>query len=87
MSKHYKTSGAILVDAAGCLLLQQRDNLPEILYPGKIGLFGGDLEGNATSRVYRARDTRRDQLLCIGRTVYASHCLRGGTSSRRHDQV
>jgi 8-oxo-dGTP pyrophosphatase MutT (NUDIX family) len=49
MSKHYETSGAILVDAAGRFLLQQRDNIPEILYLGKIGLFGGHLEANETS--------------------------------------
>jgi 8-oxo-dGTP diphosphatase len=32
----------------GRFLFQQRDNNPEILYPGMIGLFGGHREGNET---------------------------------------
>jgi 8-oxo-dGTP diphosphatase len=35
---------AILLDTSGDLLLQLRDNIPNILYPGKIGLFGGHRE-------------------------------------------
>ena len=35
---------AILFDSSGDLLLQLRDNIPNILYPGKIGLFGGHRE-------------------------------------------
>jgi 8-oxo-dGTP pyrophosphatase MutT (NUDIX family) len=37
-------AGALLVDTRGRILLQQRDNIPEILYPGRIGLFGGHRE-------------------------------------------
>jgi 8-oxo-dGTP diphosphatase len=39
---------AVLVDALGRLLLQQRDDIPGILYPGKIGLFGGQREPGET---------------------------------------
>jgi 8-oxo-dGTP diphosphatase len=39
---------AIVFDTAGRLLLQQRDNAPNILYPGKIGLFGGHRVGAET---------------------------------------
>jgi 8-oxo-dGTP diphosphatase len=35
---------AILLDTSSHLLLQLRDNIPNILYPGKIGLFGGHRE-------------------------------------------
>ena len=48
MGIHRETSGAILIDSLGRLLFQQRDNNPEILYPGMIGLFGGHHEGNET---------------------------------------
>ena len=45
---HRETSGAILIDSFGRFLFQLRDDNPEILYPGKIGLFGGHREGNET---------------------------------------
>lgn len=41
-------AGAILVGACGRLLLQQRDDVPGILYPGMLGLFGGHREGGET---------------------------------------
>lgn len=43
-----EVSGAILVGTCGRLLLQQRDDVPGILYPGMIGLFGGHREGAET---------------------------------------
>lgn len=43
-----ETASAILIDTAGRLLLQQRDDIPGILYPGMVGLFGGHREGNET---------------------------------------
>jgi 8-oxo-dGTP diphosphatase len=48
MCIHRESSGAILIDSLGRFLFQQRDNNPEILYPGMIGLFGGHREGNET---------------------------------------
>jgi hypothetical protein len=39
---------AILIDSQARLLLQQRDNIPGIMFPGKVGLFGGSREGNET---------------------------------------
>ena len=36
---------AILIDTQGRFLLQLRDNVSEILYPGQVGLFGGHREG------------------------------------------
>jgi 8-oxo-dGTP pyrophosphatase MutT (NUDIX family) len=39
---------AILVDPQGRLLLQQRDNIPGILFPGWISLFGGHREADET---------------------------------------
>ena len=39
---------AILIDASGQLLLQQRDNVPDIVYPGYVSLFGGHREPGET---------------------------------------
>src|SRR5215813_9809487 len=58
MSTHRETSCAILIDSMGHFLLQQRDNNPEIPYPGMIGLFGGHREGSETF------------LECVVREVY-----------------
>jgi 8-oxo-dGTP diphosphatase len=41
-------AGAVIFDTSGRLLLQLRDNIPGILYPGKVTLFGGHREGNET---------------------------------------
>jgi 8-oxo-dGTP diphosphatase len=45
---HREVAAAILIGACGRLLFQQRDDKPEILYPGRIGLFGGHRQGNET---------------------------------------
>ena len=39
---------AVIIDTQGRFLFQQRDDVPGILYPGKVGLFGGNREGNET---------------------------------------
>jgi 8-oxo-dGTP diphosphatase len=39
---------AIIIDTRGRFLLQQRDDVPGILQPGKVGLFGGHRENNET---------------------------------------
>jgi 8-oxo-dGTP pyrophosphatase MutT (NUDIX family) len=41
-----EAAAAILFDPLSRLLLQLRDNIPNIHYPGKIGLFGGHREGD-----------------------------------------
>ena len=45
---HREIASAVLIDRLGRLLLQRRDDIPGILYPGRIGLFGGHREGNET---------------------------------------
>jgi 8-oxo-dGTP diphosphatase len=47
-SPHREIASAIIIDSRGHFLLQQRDDIPGILYPGKIGLFGGHREGDET---------------------------------------
>jgi 8-oxo-dGTP diphosphatase len=39
---------AVLIDTFGRFRLQQRDNVPGIVHPGKIGLFGGHRECGET---------------------------------------
>ncbi|MET4347076.1 8-oxo-dGTP diphosphatase [Bradyrhizobium sp. RT9b] len=41
-----EATAAIIIANDGRLILQQRDNIPGILHPGKVGLFGGHREGN-----------------------------------------
>lgn len=41
-------ASTLLIDTAGRLLFQQRDNIAGITEPGKIGLFGGHKEANET---------------------------------------
>jgi 8-oxo-dGTP pyrophosphatase MutT (NUDIX family) len=39
---------AVVIDTQGRFLLQQRDNVPGIVHPGKVALFGGHREGDET---------------------------------------
>ena len=45
MTKRREIAPTVVIDAEGRFLLQKRDDLAEILYPGWIGLFGGHREG------------------------------------------
>jgi 8-oxo-dGTP diphosphatase len=46
--QHREAAAALIIDKRGRFLLQQRDNVPGILFPGQIGLFGGHREGDET---------------------------------------
>jgi 8-oxo-dGTP pyrophosphatase MutT (NUDIX family) len=48
MLRHQEFTCAVLIDTFGRFLLQQRDDIPGIVYPGKIGLFGGGRECGET---------------------------------------
>ncbi|QDW39808.1 NUDIX domain-containing protein [Bradyrhizobium sp. KBS0727] len=41
-------AAAVIFDTSDRLLLQLRDDKPDILYPGKVALFGGHREGDET---------------------------------------
>jgi 8-oxo-dGTP diphosphatase len=47
-SRHREIACAIIIDTRGRFLLQQRDDVPGILQPGKVGLFGGHREEDET---------------------------------------
>ena len=48
VTKIREIASAVIFDTAGNLLLQLRDDIPGILFPGKVGLFGGHREGGET---------------------------------------
>ena len=50
----------MIVDRWGRLLLQVRDDIPTIPYPGKVGLFGGHSEGNETPLECVVREIREE---------------------------
>ena len=56
--KRREISCAIIIDTQGRFLLQQRDDIPGIPQPGKVGLFGGHREGDETF------------LQCVVREIY-----------------
>jgi 8-oxo-dGTP pyrophosphatase MutT (NUDIX family) len=58
--KNREVAAAIVFDPAGRLLLQQRDNIPGILYPGMVGLFGGHREGAETFLECAARELHEE---------------------------
>jgi 8-oxo-dGTP diphosphatase len=46
--RHREIACAIIIDTLGRFLLQHRDNIPGVLQPGKVGLFGGHREADET---------------------------------------
>jgi 8-oxo-dGTP diphosphatase len=58
ISFDHEVTGAVLIDMRGRFLFQRRDDVPGILSPGKIGLFGGH------------RKTGETYLECIVREVH-----------------
>ncbi len=51
---------AILINAAGQVLLQQRDDNPDIRYPGHWSLFGGSIEESESPSEAVAREIREE---------------------------
>jgi 8-oxo-dGTP diphosphatase len=59
-TKFREIAPVLLFDTSGRLLLQLRDEIPSIIYPGKIGLFGGHREGNETFLECAVREIREE---------------------------
>jgi 8-oxo-dGTP pyrophosphatase MutT (NUDIX family) len=55
-----EVAAAVVFDTSGSLLLQQRDNIPGILCPGKVALFGGHREGDETFLDCVVREIREE---------------------------
>jgi 8-oxo-dGTP pyrophosphatase MutT (NUDIX family) len=60
-------TAAIILGADGRYLLQQRDDKPEIFYPGHWGLFGGAMEPGETPAEGLARELREELGLATSR--------------------
>jgi ADP-ribose pyrophosphatase YjhB (NUDIX family) len=50
----------VVMDTFGRLLLQKRDDIPPILYPGQIGVFGGHREGDESFLECAVRELREE---------------------------
>jgi 8-oxo-dGTP pyrophosphatase MutT (NUDIX family) len=57
---HREIACAIIIDTDGRFLLQQRDDIPGIVHPGKISLFGGHREGHETFLECVAREIHEE---------------------------
>lgn len=55
-----EVAAAVLIGTCGRVLLQQRDDVPGILYPGMIGLFGGHREGDETPLACALREIEEE---------------------------
>ena len=60
MKRYREVACALLVDELGRLLLQQRDDKPDIVQPGKVGLFGGHREIGETYLECVVREVREE---------------------------
>ena len=58
--RHREFACAIIIDTHGRFLLQQREDVPGILFPGKIGLFGGHREGSESFLQCVVREVREE---------------------------
>ena len=65
-----EVAAAILVGTCGRVLLQQRDDIPGLLYAGMIGLFGGHREGEETFLACLQRELHEE----TGLTIEARRC-------------
>jgi 8-oxo-dGTP pyrophosphatase MutT (NUDIX family) len=63
-------AAAILRDPAGRYLLQHRDDLPHIWFPGAWGLFGGAIEPGETPEAVRRRELAEEIGVVPARLAY-----------------
>jgi len=68
-------AGALVIDTEGRLLLQQRDDIPTIICPGMIGLFGGHREGDESFLACAVREIA-EELSCSIPPERFHHLLR-----------
>ena len=57
----------VVIDKENRLLLQQRDDVPHILYPGRIGLFGGHREDRESFLDCAVREIHEELSLFVPR--------------------
>jgi 8-oxo-dGTP diphosphatase len=64
-SQHREISFAIVIDTQDRFLFQQRDDVPGIIAPGKIGMFGGHREAAETSLECVVREVQEETGLAL----------------------
>jgi 8-oxo-dGTP diphosphatase len=80
-SKIREIAAAVVFDTSGNLLLQLRDDIPGILYPGKIGLFGGHREGDETFLNCVVREVHEELSLFIPQARFELIAQRTGADT------
>jgi len=79
---HRDISFAILIDSQGRFLFRQRDDVPGIVAPGKIGLFGGHREGNETFLECMVREVQEETGLALPRENFLHEQVTAGLMLR-----
>ncbi len=80
---HRAIAAAVVVDTLGDLLLQLRDDKPDIIYPGGIGLFGGHREGDESALECVARELAEELSYEIAPERFVPLASREGEDSER----
>lgn len=80
---HRAIAAAVVVDTSGDLLLQLRDDKPDIIYPGRIGLFGGHREDNESALECVARELAEELTYRIAPERFAPLASREGEDTER----
>jgi 8-oxo-dGTP pyrophosphatase MutT (NUDIX family) len=88
MLRHRQFACAVLIDGFGRFLLQQRDDIPDIVDPGKIGLFGGGRECGETYLQCIVREVNEElsyflTVLTATQSFRASFSWRGMCQSKK----
>ena len=64
--------GVLLAGECSTFILQHRDNRPDIHYPGKIGLFGGEIEENEKPEEAAIREIKEELSIDIRNPILIS---------------
>lgn len=80
---HRAIAAAVVIDTAGDLLLQLRDDKPDIIYPGRIGLFGGHREGDESALECVTRELAEELSYDIASERFIPLASREGEDSER----
>ena len=80
---HRAIAAAVVVDTSGDLLLQLRDNKPDIIYPGGIGLFGGHREDNESALDCAVRELAEELTYDIAPERFVPLTSREGEDTER----
>jgi 8-oxo-dGTP diphosphatase len=80
---HRAIAAAVVIDTSGDLLLQLRDDKPDIIYPGGIGLFGGHCEGDESALDCVVRELAEELTFDIAPERFVPLAHREGEDSER----